>query len=142
MTALSIRGVLESDSTAPLAYIGGLPRTAGESAPQEWLDAGDEGGSLRFNRRRLPRKVLKGGAVAVFTEAFCAGSVVRIELTDGSHTGLGVTSPVAIEPGTTFSLIPDHPMMPRAVGVCVRCQRLENGTYAVGLRTRMGAMVA
>jgi hypothetical protein len=140
MTALATQFSRDSlTSSKPLAFIaGGDARLA----PREWLDAGEARGPMKFDRRRLPRKVLKGGAVAVFTQAFCAGSVVRVELTDGSHTGLGVTSPVPVEPGTTFSLIPDHPMMPRAVGVSVRCDKLEDGTYAVGLKTRIGAVAA
>lgn len=142
MTALSTRDYLASERTAPLGFVGSSQGADHTVAPREWLDAGDARGPIRFDRRRLPRKVLKGGAVAVFTQAFCAGSVVRVELTDGSHTGLGVTSSVPVEPGTSFSLIPDHPMMPRVVGVAVRCQKLEDGKFVIGLRTRMGAVAA
>ncbi len=108
----------------------------------EWAQAGDERGPMTFDRRRLPRKAMKGHAMAVFTQGTCAASVVRVELSDASHTGMGIRSSMPVEPGTTFSLIPEHPMMPRAVGVAVRCEKLGEGHYHVGLKTRTGAMAA
>ncbi|GEM_PF-1528965 len=154
MTALlsdcaSFSPACTSDTYAFPSLRSGSPRgqTAAECVEadrrgSDWAQAAGDSGPLTFNRRRLPRKIMKGGAMAIFTRSLCAGSVVRVELTDGSHTGLGLKSPVPVEPGTSFTLIPDQAMMPRAVGIAVRCERLEDGQYAVGLRTRQGAVAA
>jgi hypothetical protein len=158
MTAFSFVGVAKSDLREAIPPTYSFKRAAervavlnGTTRLRRGLDqsgAGstspihdDDRGPLTFERRRLPRKVMKGGGVAVFTQDHCAGTVVRVELVDGSHTGLGILSPVAIEPGTSFSLIPDHAMMPRAVGMAVRCDKVEGG-YHIGLRTRIGSAAA
>ena len=144
MTTASFIDVATDDSV-PATY--SFPKTSRlpQSSPpvqSEWADASQERGPITFDRRRLPRKVMKGHAMAVFTQGLCAASVVRIELQDGSHTGLGIKSSVPVEPGTSFSLIPEHPMMPRAVGIAVRCVKIAEGHYHIGLKTRMGAMAA
>lgn len=148
MTAFTAHSSSASAYRAPESYafatspVVGAVATRAAQLGAAWAKEAGESGPLAFNRRRLPRKVMKGGAMAIFTRALCAASVVRIELVDGSHTGLGIKSPVPVEIGTSFTLIPDQAMMPRAVGVAVRCELLEDGQYAVGLRTRLGALAA
>ena len=158
MTAFSFVGVAKSDlreaipptysfirAAERLTVLNGTTRLRRSIDQSDGLSTAtiqdDDRGPLTFERRRLPRKVMKGGGVAVFTHDHCAGTVVRVELIDGSHTGLGILSPIAIEPGTSFSLIPDHAMMPRAVGIAVRCEKVDGG-YHIGLRTRIGSAAA
>jgi len=107
----------------------------------DWANSASNRGPITFDRRRLPRKEMKGFAMAVFTQGACAGTVVRVELVDGSHTGLGIKCPIEITLGSSFSLIPEHPMMPRAVGLAVRCEDAEGG-FRIGLRTRLGVVAA
>lgn len=140
MTTISCFDV-STDESLPATY-SFAQASASRSVQPEWAQNSEKRGPITFDRRRLPRKAMKGHAMAVFTQGFCAGSVVRVELSDGSHTGLGIKSPVPVEPGTSFSLIPEHPMMPRAVGVAVRCEKISEGCYHVGLKTRMGALAA
>jgi hypothetical protein len=125
-----------------------IPKTFAFSAPLTGTTPGfvgtesDEGpDSLPFDRRRLPRKVMTGFAMAVFTAGIDAGTVVRVELVDGSHTGLGIRCPIAIEPGASFSLIPEDRMMPRQVGVAIRCEG-DGEQYHLGLRMRRNLMAA
>lgn len=140
MTTISCLDV-SGDETLPATY--SFAKAASSKGVQpEWTQNSEKRGPIPFDRRRLPRKAMKGHAMAVFTQGFCAGSVVRVELSDASHTGLGIKSPVAVEPGTSFSLIPEHPMMPRAVGIAVRCEKIAEGHYHVGLKTRVGALAA
>ncbi len=160
MTAFSFIGVAKSDlreeipptysfkrAAERVAVLNGTTRLrrsldqSGGVSTATIEDQDQDCGPFTFERRRLPRKVMKGGGVAVFTQDHCAGTVVRVELIDVSHTGLGILSPVAIEPGTSFSLIPDHAMMPRAVGMAVRCEKVDGG-YHIGLRTRIGSAAA
>ena len=144
MAMASFSGVAADDSipaTYPFSAVPRLPQSS-PGVQIEWAESSQERGPITFDRRRLPRKVMKGHAMAVLTQGLCAASVVRIELQDGSHTGLGIKSPVPVEPGTSFSLIPEHPMMPRAVGIAVRCEKIAEGHYHIGLKTRMGAMAA
>jgi hypothetical protein len=145
MTATSYIGVaIDEDVPETYSFEQAASRRVigAHSVQPEWADHSGEQGPMTFDRRRMPRKAMKGHAMAVFTQGLCAGSVVRVELTDGSHTGLGIKSPVPVEAGTSFSLIPEHAMMPRAVGVAVRCELLPDGQYHIGLKTRMGALAA
>lgn len=96
---------------------------------------------IAFDRRRLPRKQMSGFAMTVFSFGFAAGTVARVELVDGSHTGLGIKSPVPVEPGAAFSMVPEDRLMPRQVGIAVRCE-LVDGEYHVGLRMRRSSMAA
>ncbi len=96
---------------------------------------------LRFDRRRLPRKQMAGFAMAVFSTGFAATTVARVELVDASHTGLCVKSPTPIEEGATFSIIPEDPLMPRRVGITVRCKDADGG-FHLGLRMRRDSAAA
>ncbi|MBL9000360.1 MAG: hypothetical protein JNK25_04420 [Phycisphaerae bacterium] len=118
----------------PSGQLGTSPAVTG-------FDPGDAPESLPFDRRRLPRKVMSGFAMAVFTAGISAGTVVRVELIDGSHTGLGIRCPIPIEPGASFSLIPEDRMMPRQVGIAVRCEE-EGDQFHLGLRMRRNLMAA
>ena len=125
-----------------------IPQTFAFPAPLTGTTPGfvssdpDEGPeSLPFDRRRLPRKVMSGFAMAVFTAGIYAGTVVRVELIDASHTGLGIRCPIPVEPGASFSLIPEDRMMPRQVGVAIRCEG-DGEQFHLGLRMRRNLMAA
>ena len=104
------------------------------------VDSGDE--PLRFvaalpsERRKVPRKKFDQPAMAVFATGLTAASLARVMITDASHTGMGFISPVMVEPGTSVSVMPEHPMWPRQTGIVVRCSAREDGTFAVGIMTR------
>lgn len=96
---------------------------------------------IQHERRKVPRREVKGGAMAVFSSGRGAGTLARVELTDASWTGLGVVSPMEVEPGTAVSVIPEHAMSPRQVGIVVRCEKFENG-WRLGLQCRTQKAVA
>ena len=66
---------------------------------------------------------------------------MRVELMDASWTGIGFMSPVAIEPGSPCSLVPEDAMWPRQVGIVIRCEK-DGDVYRVGLRSRMAQAAA
>lgn len=93
------------------------------------------------DRRRVPRRPMPGGGMAVFSNSFGAGTLVRVDLIDASWTGVGIKSPVRVEPGSSFSLVPDSPMWPRQTGIVVRCEEAEEG-FVVGLLSKRSRAVA
>ncbi|GEM_PF-846372 len=97
--------------------------------------------SFPRERRKLPRRVVKGNAMAIFASGRGAGTLTRVELLDASWTGLGLKSTMVVEPGTSVSVIPEHAMSPRHVGIVVRCEAVEGG-YHVGLMCRVQRAVA
>jgi hypothetical protein len=96
---------------------------------------------LQHERRKVPRREVKGGAMAVFSSGRGAGTLARVELLDASWTGLGVVSPMEVEPGTSVSVIPEHAMSPRQIGIVVRCEKFEDG-WRLGLQCRTQKAVA
>lgn len=100
-------------------------------------DIGQEVGTLKFHneRRRTPRRRVSGAAMAVFATGKAAGTLTRVDLLDASYTGLGVMSPVAVEPGTSVSVIPEHAMSPRQVGIVIRCEQMDEG-FRLGVQCR------
>ena len=97
---------------------------------------------LERDRRRVPRRPMSGGAMAVFSTGIGAGTLVRADLVDASWTGIGLKSPIAVEPGACVSLIPDDPMWPRQTGIVVRCDSDEGGGSRVGLLSKQRKAVA
>jgi len=95
-----------------------------------------DGVTLTFDRRRTPRRTVCGGAMAVFASGHGAGTVARVELVDASWNGLGLVSPVAVEPGASVSVLPEHAMSPRQTGIVVRCDKTDTG-YRLGLQCRI-----
>jgi hypothetical protein len=91
---------------------------------------------LQPERRRVPRRVVSGGAMAIFSEGPGPGRLTRVELVDASWTGLGMRSPMKIDAGSTVSIIPEHAMSPRQVGVVMRCEQEQEGVYIVGVQCR------
>jgi hypothetical protein len=99
--------------------------------------------TLKFDRerRRMPRRPVKGHAMGVFSLGPAGAKLVRVELVDASWTGIGVTSSEPVEVGTSVSLTPEDAMWPRQTGVVVRCDAAEGG-YRVGLLSRQQRAVA
>lgn len=93
------------------------------------------------DRRKTPRRTMTGGGMAVFSSSLGAGTLARVELLDASWTGVGISSPIAVEPGTSVSLVPDSPAWPRQTGIVVRCQHTGCG-YRIGLMSKRQKAVA
>jgi hypothetical protein len=91
---------------------------------------------ISSDRRKLPRRAMTGGAMAVFSNGIGAGTLARVELLDASWTGIGVKSPIPVDPGAGVSLVPDSPMWPRQTGIVVRCSEDPQGGYRVGILSR------
>lgn len=97
--------------------------------------------TLRFDRRKLPRRPISGRAMAVFTEGNSVGRLVRVELVDASWTGIGVRTSEPVAVGASCSLTPEDAMWPRQVGIVLRCERDGEG-WRVGLQSRMAKAAA
>ena len=93
------------------------------------------------DRRKVPRRPIKGHAMAMFNSGAGVGQIARVALSDASWTGIGIVSPVPVEPGTTCSLVPEDVMWPRQICIVVRCEQTEQG-YIVGLRSKLGRAAA
>ncbi|HYE63672.1 MAG TPA: hypothetical protein VD997_16900 [Phycisphaerales bacterium] len=98
--------------------------------------------TLTDDRRHLPRRPIKGHAMAVFSTGPTTTKLARVELIDASWTGIGVKTTDPIELGTAVSLTPEDSMWPRQTGIVIRCEKLDNGAYHLGLATRRKQAVA
>ncbi|MFN5946244.1 MAG: hypothetical protein ACK5ZG_11595 [Phycisphaerae bacterium] len=116
---------------------------ATDPAPRVTRQVANDNAQLRLQheRRKVPRREIKGGAMAVFSSGRGAGTLARVELLDASWTGLGVVSPIEVEPGTAVSVIPEHAMSPRQIGIVVRCEKFNDG-WRLGLQCRTQKAVA
>lgn len=103
----------------------GLPKV-------DWL--ADERGTNVIERRTNPRAKVSGQAMAVFSNPSSVGSLTYVNLLDASTAGLGVLSPIPVEIGTSFSIVPETGNFPRAVGTVVRCEKFDDG-FRLGLAT-------
>jgi len=90
---------------------------------------------LKFDRRCETRRDIGGSALAVFTDSSAPGKLARVRLFDSSRGGMGIESQCPVEPGASFSLVPESASWPRQVGIVVRCDQTATG-YALGLRCR------
>lgn len=97
---------------------------------------------LVFDRRRLPRKAFEERAMAVFSTNSADSVLTSVTIVDASHVGLGLRSPIAVEPGDSVSLLPDSPMWPRQIGIVVRCEPCEDGGFHVGLLSKRRTLAA
>ena len=88
------------------------------------------------DRRKLPRRPIKGHAMAVFSTGPTSTKIARVELVDASWKGIGIKAGEPIDLGTSVSLTPEDVMWPRQIGVVVRCEMLEDGTYNLGILSR------
>lgn len=133
------RAAAEFTSEGIIASIG----TKADPRPKNQTDENQDSPNLRIasERRRIPRREVNGGAMAVFASGRGAGTLTRVELLDASWNGMGLKSPILVEPGTSVSVIPEHAMSPRQVGIVVRCEKIEEG-YRLGLMCRVQKAVA
>jgi hypothetical protein len=98
--------------------------------------------SVQSERRKIPRRPVKGHAMAIFSGGPSVGTLTRVELLDASWLGIGVKSPVPVELGAGVSLVPEDSMWPRQTGIVVRCERDDDGWYRLGLSSRMSKAAA
>lgn len=98
--------------------------------------------TLDTDRRKVPRRAMQGGAMAVFSDGPGPGALSRVDLVDASWTGIGVRSGVRVAPGTSVSLVPESPMWPRQTGIVVRCDPDGQGGYRVGILSKRSKAVA
>jgi hypothetical protein len=83
-------------------------------------------------RRRLPRSAAGGRVLATVTRSTGDVAVVGVQLVDSSAAGLGLYSPVFVEPGDLVGLHFDGSALPSRLGRVVRCEPHGEG-YRVGL---------
>lgn len=88
---------------------------------------------MRLERRGSARLPASGELVATFRGADGRVGLTRVEMVDTSDGGVGLLSPVAIEPGMSVTLRDARTRQPWTDAACVRCVR-EVGGYRVGLR--------
>ena len=87
---------------------------------------------FRFERRSEGRYALEGEAMAAFYNDEGALSLTVVTLVNESSRGLGLVSPVRVEPGAMFSLHARGRPLPHATGVVARCDGIEGG-WSIGL---------
>lgn len=128
------------EETRPHADIGNTPQV--ECKPlAPVLHIADDGGVTEADRRRVPRRSVHGSALAVFDGNGALGALVRVTMLDESLGGVGVLSPVPVEVGSRFSLIPESGIGLRQVGEVMHCDFTHDG-YRLGLRNRTLRSVA
>jgi hypothetical protein len=87
------------------------------------------------DRRRVPRRAVRGSAMAVFDGNGTVGALVRVALLDESLGGLAVLSPVPVEAGAQFSIVPEAGIGLKQIGEVANCEFTPLG-YRLGLRNR------
>lgn len=99
-------------------------------------------GTIEMERRKTPRRPINSGAMAVFSSQPGAGTLARVDVIDASWTGIGVRSPIAVDRGSSVSLVPESPAWPRQIGVVVRCEPDDEGGYRLGILSKRQRAVA
>lgn len=92
----------------------------------------DQPDRLRLERRCEERRPASGSVMGAFVDVEGAFMLTRVELVDESAAGLGLLSPVEIEPGRRFTLYAGPLHLAHDSGVVTRC-RPEGRGYRVGL---------
>jgi hypothetical protein len=87
---------------------------------------------MRLERRRGVRTRATGELVATFRDGEGRIGLTSVNLIDSSDGGLGILSPVQIEPGMVVTLRDARTRQPWSDATAVRCQR-EDGRYHIGL---------
>jgi predicted N-acetyltransferase YhbS len=93
----------------------------------------DQPDRLRLERRAEERSPLSGSVMGAFVDDEGAFTLTRVELIDESAAGLGLLSPVEIQPGRRFTLYVGPLHVAHDSGVVARCEMEDEG-YRVGLR--------
>ena len=88
---------------------------------------------FRFERRSEGRERASGEAMAAFYDEDGALSLTRVKLVDTSVHGMGLESPVRVEPGVRFSLHERGGTLAHTTGVVARCDA-RGDSWSVGLR--------
>jgi hypothetical protein len=88
---------------------------------------------FRFERRAEGRTTIEGTAMAAFYDEDGALSLTHVRLIDQSEHGLGLSSPVRVDPGASFSLHARGRALPHTTGTVARCEPNEDG-WTIGLR--------
>lgn len=112
-------------------------------------DQFDDGGAFRvykLDRRRETRGNIAGTAMAAFASGHDPVRLSAVDLLDASPHGMGVLSPVPVEPGTTLCLYPTvaagQPNIDvRRIGMVVRCEARAEG-YIIGVRCAAAKIAA
>ncbi|MBL9033052.1 MAG: hypothetical protein JNM80_15245 [Phycisphaerae bacterium] len=89
--------------------------------------------AFRFDRRGLRRAVETGSAMAAFYDEDGAISLTRVDLVDSTPRGIGMMSPLEVEPGVRVCLYSGAWPMPHRAGIVTRCVPEGEG-FRVGLR--------
>jgi hypothetical protein len=111
------------------------------------LDLSESGLSIdAHERRRRPRMAVNNGqgamAMVVFNnDSLDSRALTPVRIVDSSLMGLGALSPVAVEPGSSFSLMYEQGLAPRQTGVVVHCEQ-DGKFFRLGLKGRALACVA
>ncbi|MCW5774968.1 MAG: hypothetical protein KIS87_00790 [Phycisphaeraceae bacterium] len=103
-------------------------------------EAIDPDAPIPFNRRAADRGPALGEAIATFTGPHGFAALARVRLRDSSEGGLGLRSPLAVEPGAIATLTPVHAGGLPESAIVVRCTG-RAGAYHLGLR-RLSAPAA
>ena len=96
-------------------------------------DVVDPDAPIPFNRRTADRTPARGEAIATFTGPHGFAALARVRLRDASPTGIGVRSPLAVQPGAVATLTPVQPGGTSQSAIVVRCTG-RAGAYHLGLR--------
>ncbi|HRQ74034.1 MAG TPA: hypothetical protein PLU35_13490, partial [Phycisphaerales bacterium] len=120
------------------------PPPAKTPAPRARLrlvrDAIDPEAPIPFSRRTTDRAPARGEAIATFTGPHGFAALARVRLRDTSTGGLGVRSPLPVEPGAIATLTPVQSGGAPESAIVVRCTG-RAGAYHLGLR-RLSAPAA
>ncbi len=95
----------------------------------------------KFERRRSERSPHRASAVATFRDADGRSSLTHVEIEDVSSSGVGMSSPVAVENGAEVTLFGNAAKAPLMTGHVVRCTQTDSG-YRIGLSCRTMPLAA
>ncbi len=96
-------------------------------------DTVDPDAPIPFNRRTSERAPALGEAIATFTGPHGFAALARVRLRERSADGLGVRSPLAVDPGAIATLTPVQAGGTPESAIVVRCTG-RAGAYHLGLR--------
>ena len=94
---------------------------------------------LPDERRREPRTPARGATVCSFSGNAGGSRLTSVLVRDTSTAGLGLHSPVPVEPGATVALYPLSRPVATDTGRVVRCEPHPEGGWCLGVRRQTGS---